>query len=77
MSTFWIDALGYAALTIMGLYFIARHQRLGYLAHKFQKDTFKIRLDEKWIKWNGIGYLIVGIGFVTLSLIELLKILQK
>ena len=67
-----INTLGYAALTIMGIYFVARHKRLGFLAKEFQRKTFKIHASEQWYR---VGYLVGGIIFVIFGLIELLKIL--
>jgi NhaP-type Na+/H+ or K+/H+ antiporter len=69
-----INALGYVALMVMGIYFVVRHKRLGFLAKEFQRKTFNIHASEQWYR---VGYLVGGIVFVIFALIELLNILKK
>ncbi len=74
MSRPLINIFGYAVLILMGMYFVARHKRLGSRAQQFQREKFHIHVNEKW---QQVCYLVGGIFFVVFSLIELLKLLKK
>ncbi len=73
MSQASINLAGYVVLTVMGMYFLARHKRLGVRAQQFQREKFHIHVHENWYR---VGYFIGGMLFVIFGLLEILKILK-
>ena len=71
-----IDLIGNIFAIILGLYSSILHKKLAQSAAKWQDKLFHVKYDEPTTKWVGMSFFVLGIVFIIIGSLNLLRVLK-